>query len=256
MQCKSCNEVVAPKFIYALKTNICPFCGEAIVPDDLQVALSELGEVMLATEKYRAEIFEWLQANYNLIDTQGDEYKALQEKAEMVNKMPIKQAKTVDPKNIVLDNQGNQIGGEQLQDQSTTNKFMERANVKVSQQDRYRNIINQIKKGGSSSVEMSGGGGGGGSTLDVDEADPEEVMAMEGALSSGVPVVNSGLMSSDMDDDGEIPAVVEAMVQQASGSGGADYNAKDVAKLQALQSKSARAKKAMASGGSVGLIRR
>ncbi len=254
MQCKSCNEVVAPKFVYALKTNICPFCGEAIVPDDLQVALSELGEVMLAADKYKAEIFEWLQANYNLIDMQSDEYKALQEKAEMVNKMPVKQSKTVDPKNIVLDKQGNQIGGEPLQDQGITNKFMERANVKVSQQDRYRNIINQIKKGGSTSVEMSGGGGG--STMDMEDADPEEVMAMEGALSSGAPVINSGLMSSDMDDDTEIPAIVEAMAQQASGAGGADYNAKDVAKLQALQSKSARAKKAMAGGGSIGLIRR
>ena len=254
MQCKSCNEIVAPKFVYALKTNICPFCGEAIVPDDLQVALSELQEVMAITDKYKAEIFEWLHANYNLIDMQGDEYKALQEKAEMVNKMPVKQARTVDPKNILLDKQGNQIGGEPLQDQGTTNKFMERANIKVSQQDRYRNIINQIKKGGgSTSVDM---GGGGGSTMDVEDADPEEVMAMEGALSPGIPVVNSGLMSSDMDDGDEIPAVVEAMAQQASGAGGADYNAKDVARLQALQGKSARAKKAMAGGGSVGLIRR
>ena len=103
---------------------------------------------------------------------------------------------------------------------------------------------------------MSGGSGGGGSTLDVDEADPEEVMAMEGALSPGLSVINSGLMSNDMDDDGEIPAIVEAMAQQASGGAAADYSAKDVAKLQAQQSKAARAKKAMASGGSVGLIRR
>ena len=253
MQCKSCSETVPPKFQHAIKSNVCPFCGQEIISLELQVALSELGEVLKSAEQYRTEICEWLKANYEVLDMKGDEYKALQEKAEMVNKMPVKQSKMVDPTKVVLDENGNQISGEPLQP-NAINKFLNRAEVKVKDQDHYRNIINQIKRGGN--TEVSGGGSGGGSVMDVEAADTEEVSAMSGALSSGVPVIQSGLMSSDFDEDGDIPPIVEAMAQQASGKTAADFNAKDVAKLQRLQSKSAQVKKALDRGGSVGLIKR
>jgi len=252
MKCKSCREEVSQKFSHAITTNACPYCGQEIVPVELQVLLSELKEVMLATDQYHDEIFDWLKFHYGLISRDGDEYKALQEKAELASKMPFKAAaiKHIDPKAVQLDHNGNQISGETSQEQAITDGFMQRAQVKtLTQQDRYRDIVNQIKKHGVAAPTS------GGMTV---EADPEEAALMEAELSGGLPSIGSGLMSNDFEDDGEeIPAVVQAMAQSAgAGPHGADYNAKDVAKLQALQGKAARAKSAMASGGSVGLIRR
>ena len=56
--------------------------------------------------------------------------------------------------------------------------------------------------------------------------------------------------SDDYEDD--IPDVV---AQMAGLSSGGNAN-KDIAKLKAMQNKSARATRAMAQGGSIGLIRR
>lgn len=251
MKCKSCNEEVSQKFSHAITTNACPYCGNEIVPVELQVSLSELKEVMTATDQYHDEIFDWLKFHYGLISRDSEEYKALQEKAELASKMPSKAAiRNIDPKAVQLDHNGNQISGETSQEQVITDGFMQRAQVKtLNQQDRYRDIVNQIKKHGVAPTAQ------GGMTV---EADPEETALMEAELTGGLPSIGSGLMSNDFEDAGEeIPAIVQAMAQSAgAGPHGADYNAKDVAKLQALQAKSKRASSAMASGGSVGLIRR
>ena len=250
MKCKSCQEEVSQKFAHALQTNICPYCGQDIMPIELQVALSELSEVMKNAEQFHVEIFDWLSSNYNLIGRDAAEYKALQEKAELASKQPSKAVmKTVDPSKVELDHNGLQVSGEAIQDQETTNQFMKRAQVKtLNKQEHFREIVNQIKKHGATSVDGSGGM--------MVEADAEEVAALEAELSSG-PGTQSALMSNDFDSGEEVPAVVEAMARMAgAGPKGSDYSAKDVAKLQELQNKARRASGAMASGGSVGLIKR
>lgn len=253
MKCKSCNETISQKFAHALASNVCPMCGNEIMPLELQVALSELREVFKGAPSYHTELLDWLSTNHNLISRDSAEYKGLQEKAELAAKMPTKAViKASDPNKVELDTNGNQIAGEVLQDQSTTNVFLQRAQVKtLNQQDKYRQIVNQIKKGGSSAAESN-------MMTMVAQADAEEVAAMEAELTGGEPAIQSGLRSTDFDgDDEDIPAVVQAMANQASlGAKSAEYNARDVAKLQQLQGKSQRAKNAMSRGGSVGFIKR
>lgn len=257
MKCKSCSEEISQKFGHAIATNICPFCGQEIMSLELQVALSELCEVMKSTDQFKAEIFDWLQSNYQLISKDSEEYKDLVAKAESaMNKVaPLKNAiKKVDPKTVELDDNGNQLTGAPIQDQEMTNVFMKRAQVKPEPKN-MRDIVNQIKKSGGASATSVG--------IEVGvEADPEEIDAIQSELSDlfgGDSVSEEGNGSSfdAFDDLDEIPAVVQAMASVASGgSKGGDYNARDVAKLQQLQNKSKHASSALSRGGSVGLIRR
>lgn len=251
MKCKSCNEDVPQRFNHALVTNICPYCGQDIMAAELQSALADLRDVMQATEQYRAEIFDWLLSNYQLISKESEEYKALQAQAELANKTSSKQAiATVDPKTVALDKNGNQIGGAPIQDQSITNKFMQRAQVKPTDSKNLRDIVNQIKKGGTSSV---------GTSLTA-EADPEEVAALDDQLfgGGGLGSLNGATDRDEYYEEGEdaLPPIVEAMAAHAgAGPKAADYNARDVAALQQIHNKQKRASKGIASGG-VGLIRR
>ena len=243
MKCKSCQEEVSQKFNHAISVNICPYCGQEIVPLELQAALADLKEVMKATEQFKEEIFDWLHFNYQLISKESEEYKTLQSKAEasISHRAPLK----VDPKTVNLDRNGNQISGAPIQDQETTNKFLQRAQVKDVGQKNIRDIINNVKKGEG--------------TVITAEADPEEVSKLGSALfgdDGGVASVNGSGDDDDYYVDEEtLPPIVEAMAQQGRNVQSGDYNARDVAKLQALHGKQQQARRAMKSG-SVGLIRR
>lgn len=249
MKCKNCTEEISTKFHHAISTNICPFCGQEIISLELQTALSELQEIMKLTDQYKTEIFEWLKTNYNLIDANSEEYKALEEKAKST---PVKIK--VDPKEVKLDDKGNQLTGTPLNTE-TTNVFAKRAGVKMGNQDHFKSIVSQIKNsGGSGETNMILGAGGLGS-----EASPEDIAAYQeilGGGSSAIPSVGAiGGEESFGNDDGEpIPAIVEAFARQKGGA--VDYNARDVAKLENLQYKSQQAKREMREGGSIGLIRR
>lgn len=242
MKCQSCSEEVSQKFAHSLATNACPFCGGQIMSEDLQVALSELKDIMQYTDKFKVEIFDWLRTNYSLIDSNSEEYKALEEKAKST---PVKIK--VDPKEVKLDAKGNQLTGTPLQDQETTNIFAKRAGISK--------IVNQIKsKGNSGGGSLLVGGGG-----DFSDADPEDVAAYQEILNGGVPVVNSAISSNEGfgEDEGEpIPAIVQAFARGKTGQGAADYNPKDVASLENLQQKSRAASRELGQSGGVGLIRR
>jgi len=245
MKCKSCSEEISPKFAHSLATNLCPFCGDSILDEELIIVLSELREIMKTTETYKAEVFEWLKTNYNLIDANSDEYKAMIEKASST---PAKIK--VDPKDVKMDNKGNQLTGTPLQSQETTNVFLKRAEVKT--QDYYKNIAKQINKGTSKNNST---GGFPLTAEDLSEADPAEVEAYAAIISGdSEPVIKSAI---DDYDGGEepLPAIVEAFARGGKGRSG-DYNPRDVAKLQALQDKAKGASNELSQSGGVGIIRR
>jgi len=66
MKCKSCHEVIPPKLSHSIRTNICAFCGEDIMAEELQAILSNLQDVMKLSEPYKEEVEEWLESNYGL----------------------------------------------------------------------------------------------------------------------------------------------------------------------------------------------
>jgi hypothetical protein len=66
MKCKTCEEVIPSKFAHAIKTNVCPFCGENIMEEALQNILVELQTLMKAAEPFMEQVEEWLGSNYSL----------------------------------------------------------------------------------------------------------------------------------------------------------------------------------------------
>ncbi len=278
MKCKTCEGDVPPKFAHAIATNICPFCGQEIMDSELQSALTELKQVMTASESYPEEIFDWLKCNFNLVLNEGlvpeEEYNGLEDQYETalekitelqtqlanVKPTPRSGKAAMEKRNVEVDKdeEGNDIGGEVIQDQETTNKFFKNAQVKAPGDNAsyYRDMVKQIKKTGTMGL-MSEGGGTGMITPDMlDAVDSEEAAEYQAMLSGGSSFINSSVSSDDYGGDDEIPAVALAMMNRAKSSQGGDYNARDVAKLQELQKKASRVSREMNEGGGVGLIRR
>ena len=274
MKCKSCTNDVPPKFSHAIKTNICPFCGEEIMDSELQSALGDLQVAMEATDYYQEEIHDWLKCNYGLVPELGtvafSVHQDVLEKLEAANSKVIElqdqlsNAKPVPksgkiaplkmPSEIAKDKEGNALEGEQLADSETTNKFFKAAGVKpVDAAAHYKNMVKQIKQNGSAGL-MSEGGAAGVITPEMlaaaDQVDSSEYAEL---FDDGGPVGSA--VDSDYEDDTEIPAVALQFMNSAKGKSG-DYNARDVAKLQELQRKSSNAGRAMSRDGGVGLIRR
>lgn len=277
MKCKTCEGDVPPKFAHAIATNICPFCGQEIMDGELQTALTDLKQVMTATESYPEEVFDWLKCNFNLVLNEGlvpeEEYNGLEDQYEtalekitelqtqLANVKPVARSGRAAAEKRALeadkDEEGNDIGGEVIQDQETTNKFFKNAQVKAPGDNAsyYRDMVKQIKKTGTMGL-MSEGGGTGMITPDMlDAVDSEETAEYQAMLSGGSSFINSSVQGDDYGGDDEIPAVALAMMNKAKSQSG-DYNARDVAKLQELQKKASRASREMNEGGSIGLIRR
>lgn len=242
MKCKSCEQEISQKFAHSLKTNICPFCGETIMDEDLVVALSELRDVMELTKEWKSEMLEWLKTNYNLIDASSEEYQALVEKAKSI---PAKIK--VDPKEVQLDTKGNQITGTPIQSQETTNVFMKRAQVPGAKNpEYYKSMANKINKGSTSFSEA-----------DFAAADQEDVQAYQELMAGDASMpVQSTSAFIDQGDEEPLPSIIEAQAQGTFGATSSSYNARDVQKLQQLQNKVKGASKELSEGGGVGLIRR
>lgn len=272
MKCKSCEGDVPPKFAHAILMNTCPLCGEEIMDKDLQIILAELKHCMSeGVAQYPESIFDWLKSNYNLF-TQAEVDVKVQEaeqktaeavKATIVATTGHKGLPTPESaKKIELDRDGNQVAGPSLQSQEQTNKFFKNAlaDKTLDKQSHFRNIVKQIKKSGSPAL-LDENGTAGVITPDMAESigqmGAEEIAELNAAFGNGDEgEIASGLDSNDLDYEDEIPAIVASnpafMQQGANGP----VNMKDVARLQNIHNKQARAKSAMARGGSVGLIRR
>lgn len=250
MKCKSCSESISSKFIHALSVNLCPFCGESIMSEELQIALSELTEVMKYSETYKEEMFEWLKTNYNLIDGNSEEYKALTEK-----KMPPpKQIKIrKDSSEVDLDENGNQLTGQSLQNPESTNVFMNRAGIKPPQEN-YKDIVARIKGASINSPSTESL-----TMTDIVKAKPEDIEAMENMLmQEQAPAIHSAISYTD-DGDDDLDPIAESLARMGDATHGGkqtDYNARDMAKLQKLQSKSQGVSKELGRSGGVGMIRR
>lgn len=279
MKCQTCDGEVPQKFAYAIAMNVCPLCGQQIMEPELQKVLNSLREVMTeaSAQDYQSEAFDWLRSNFNLISVDSEEYqKVLNESIQLKIDLQEEKEKSKYSKPIPksgrmaqghqevqmgTDEEGNQVQlqGENIQDPERTQVFLERANAAkmAERNNHYRKMVSQIRKSGSAGAEGGGGMGGGGAITPemIMAASPEEVEEMEAMLSGGGPIASS----SDYDDDDALDPIAESFIRNAGHSGGGqggDYNPRDVAKLQALQSKSSQASKALDRGGSVGLIRR
>lgn len=274
MQCLSCSNDIPPQFAHAVKVNTCPMCGDRIMPEALQKILNGLHELLTEADQnsFEEQVLDWVCSNLNLIHRESEEFVAMASEVVKLNteleeakvKLTNSVAKPV-PKSgrpqteikMAVDEAGKpiQLSGEQIQDQETTNTFMQRAQVSKTQdkQAHLKQMVNQIKKNEAS-------GGGGSATASLMSASPEELEAMEQMIATdaaaSMPAIRSGLTSNDYDGEEELDSVAQSFASMGQGGQAPGYNQRDVQKLQAVMQKSSSATKAMREGGSAGLIRR
>lgn len=247
MKCNACSEEVSSKFAHAIATNACPFCGDPIMEQNLQVVLNSLREVMTEANQlnYLPAAFDWLKSNCNLISMDAPDYKELiEENAQLKTELETLKSrggkgsaelkKNMPSPEIKVDDEGNeyQVNGLQIQDEDTTSGFIQRAGVKKlpSNQDHFKNIVNKLKK-----VDAGGGGPGPNSfsemmNMPLDQLEKYEMQSM------GMPGPSSAI---DMDYvDSGIDPVMENLLQgvhiPGQGKDMQGWNAKDALTLQKM----------------------
>ena len=256
MQCISCQSEINPKWKHAIEQNICPNCGDQIMPQHLKDLLSQLAKTMTELQQYPKETDDWFLSNYNYIKTDSpslinfvpkeaikqvisnsDEDNSDEDDSEgETTTMIIKNSKGEDEEIIV----------EKKQSKAITNGFFERAEVikkpkpktksrkskgetdqepKSSVIDKTehlkamaKQIREEIDQGFVSEDNLA-------SMISMDEVDPdmqasdEDVAEFESALSFGDAGVSSAISSSDDDESGMTDRVLRMNMQAAQKAG-------------------------------------
>jgi len=266
----SCEASINPKWKHAIDNNTCPCCGLFIMEEELKELLLSLGETINDLSKYQEQVDDWLLSNHNYIKTDSpnlvnyipqdimDQVKEDAKEAAMNAIKVIKNKDFAERKasggkytvKVETENGEQDVEVEKIQDEDTTNDFFKRAEAVKPNIDGFKdpadktkklkNLVQQIKKNGT------GGMAGGGSAMS-EYADPEAVAEMEGFISGGGEI--SSALSSDGGDDDAIPSIVLSMANKARGNGNtSEANARDLQKLEALQSRTASARSNSLSG--------
>jgi hypothetical protein len=246
MQCISCAEEVSEKFLHAISQNLCPFCGQLIMPEELKVLLNNLAVVMseLEIKSFLGETEAWLKQNFDLISMASDEYGSLIASLDAANERiatiseelattnkKLEEASKDPLRNFRQTNQQPQTEGSgqliQVGDPTKTNEFMKRAEVGnlVARTDELKKVAAKIRAAG-----------GKGNTMTVPLYD----------------VVEDDYDPSEAEEDWNEPLdpVAEALASlggQNNQSG--TYNPRDVAKLQQLHAKQRNAIATLEGGG-------
>jgi len=231
MRCISCSGEINPKWKHAVDNNACPFCGSAIMPDEVKSLLFSLREVMDKLVAHPDQLNDWLLHNFGYIKTDSpDLVKFLPD--NFFTKAKISKPESVDKADkrftvkVETERGEEDVIVEKIQTDEETNEFFKRADAVKPGIDGFnstsektahlKKIVQQIKKSGSRApVE-----------LEVEEADPEAVAEMAEIL-SGSESIRSSIAD---DEDDEIPAAVLAMAKKSRG--GSEQT--DLAKLQQM----------------------
>jgi len=143
MKCKHCTSEVDPKWTFAIKQNICPFCGDSILDQQLVDGLVSLDQLILSLSPYKEDIVEFLKLkliDFNCLILTNEEYALLNKKTE-------KQVhKTSEPDNT--------------EGKKTIDKFYERTDIKqnLEEKDRLKDLVKKIQQSGSDLMMLSDDG--------------------------------------------------------------------------------------------------
>ena len=267
MKCKSCNSEINPKWKHAIDNNICPFCGESIMDEELKKMFSSLRIIMndLINYNYVDQLEDWLISNYQFVKIDSPRFTDCISddilNQLLVSRKVSRQTSKID--NIIDDSKKytvkiktehgeEEVMAEKTQSEDQTNGFFKRAeaikpNIDGCQSasektQRLKSLAQQIKKAGSPSLTQNDISG----TIPpemIEQADPEAVAEMESLLSTGPDVASA--LSTEGDD--EIPSVVLAMANKAQGKN-SSVNSKDLIKLQQMQDRIKKSKENFESG--------
>ncbi len=287
MKCISCETEINPKWKHAIDINVCPFCGEHIMEEHLKNCVAALAKAMDDMMKYPEQLDDWLRSNHNYIKTNSPDLIKYVSKEEAIEAFRLaeekpraasKDAASEEPQTYVKkikvpDGKGGvtieEIIVEKTQSEEKTNSFFDRAEVlkgagktsgkapkdpaepepPKSVAEKTKNLkarVEEIKRAGAAAIEENGMA----SVIDpsmLNDADPDNVAALEAAITG--EVVASGLPPASDGLDDEIPSVVQNMANRALQKGGGNgANERDMQTLQEMQDKVRNAQKRLASG--------
>jgi len=234
MKCTSCESEINPKWKHAVETNLCPFCGCSIMDAELKSLLSTLSTTLDKLSAHPDHLEDWLRTHGYVHESRITKITG---PLTLATATAPQVAKPPHPDAVAV------------QDQEVTNKFFKNAEATkiVSKTQHLKEMAAQIKKQGAASLTANPLGGMI-NPEDLNTADPQVVADLQELIGDS-PEVASSLPYSGDDGEDEIHPAALAMAQMAGGGGG-QTNAKDLFKLQQLQSKSQGARKRMLSGSS------
>jgi len=245
MKCISCEVEINPKWKHALELNICPFCGQDIMDNQLKTLLSSLRETMEKLSEYPVQLNDWMLSNHNYIKTDSEDlpnylskdllkelYKENDERDFLERKNKKFTVKVTSENGEEQD-----VIAQKIQSEEKTNEFYRRAeavkpNIEgfktVSEKtQKLKEMAQKIRKEGSNPSESSE------SFSEV--IDPSIVEEMQ-SLMIDDGIVNSAIADPDFDEE-RIPSVVLNMAKKVRTN--KDPN-DDLRKLQELQAKAQR----------------
>jgi rRNA maturation endonuclease Nob1 len=197
MKCQNCEQDIPAKFVYALSTNTCPFCGENIMDEVLQEAIVAITTTMSSVGHFKDELFTWLKSNYNLVSLEDHESKVAELEVQLASIKP---------------HHRQHLANEHATTTAPISKFMLNAGVKEikSKEDHFKNLVSTIQ---SEAVEepmtdfaddsnlseadvyndlRSNLAVGGNTMMDGAEHNPDRIMAMMGGARG--PVMDKAQM--------------------------------------------------------------
>ena len=203
MNCLSCNSNIDPKWKHAIDKNVCPFCGESIMPEELKEHISNLSIILDSfKQSYPEQLDDWLLSNHNYVRTDGEKIKDFFPKQKVVYRKQSEDTEDVDE--ALID----------VQDPEVTSKFFKNAGVSghVKRTEEFKKMISQIKSE-NPGIQKS--------VMEFDESDYAE----------------DSISEFDSPYEEPIPSAVLAFANKKSSRDSSDYNAKDLIRMQNMHEK-------------------
>lgn len=217
MKCINCQVDIDPKWKHAVQNNICPSCGENIMPEDLKEKIISLKSLIDSfKETYPEQLDDLLLSNYLYVRTDSDRIKDFYPK----------QSTSVNDPGII------NSAVQSVQDQEVTSRFFKNAEVtkSVARAEELKKLVSEIKSNKNTKPAIM----------------DSETLAAE--ISSYEDGEDDVAHEEYENDDEPIPAAALALSRQPRTTNNADYSAKDIMALQKIHQRSAEARSAVRNG--------
>jgi Zn-finger nucleic acid-binding protein len=143
MKCISCEIEINPQWKHAIDQNICPYCGQVILDENLKTLLSDLRETMDKLIQYPNELNDWMLSNFNFIKTDSPKIY------DYIDPSMLKMNKALLKKQVKQIQSGEDFEVTDVQDEEVTEDFLRRAGTKkvLNRQQELKEMAQNIKKG-------------------------------------------------------------------------------------------------------------
>lgn len=264
MKCLSCEMEINPKWKYAIDSNMCPFCGESIMEEQLKNLFTVLSDAMEQLAEYPEPLNDWMLSN-NYIKTDSEKLisfipqEYLDKLEEEIIEKYKRRGRDIEPGKkfsvkITTDQGEQDIVAEKIQSEDKTSEFHKRAEAVKPNIEGFKSVTEktqhlkamaqQIRREGSAITNQAGLVGMISSEM-MESTDPNTVAELQAAITG--ESISSSLPESEFDGEDAIPSVVQKMANAARGNGKSAQA--DLEKLHQLQNGISGSRNNFLSGG-------